>query len=158
MPLAGDIIRASDVVAQFCRVTRTVVQSISDNSATAVAFDDELLDTYGMHSTSTNNSRITIAVSGVYDIGFTGSFAAAADYVRTFAELILNGATNIARAGGPGTSNSVPQPVNVTTQYQLDAGDYVEVQVFQDNTANAARNLEVVADRSPQFYVSRVGS
>jgi hypothetical protein len=42
--------------------------------------------------------------------------------------------------------------------YQFVAGDYIEVQVFQDNTANAARTLDATDERSPEFYAARIGS
>jgi len=158
MVQAGDIIRASDISVQACRVRRTAALSISDNSATAVSFDDEDFDTDGMHSTSVNNSRITINTAGIYVVGFTGTLAGSADYVRTYAELRINGATGIARQQTSGTTSAVPQAINVTTVYLFSATDYVEVLVYQDNTANAARNLELVADRSPEFYAARIGS
>jgi len=158
MVQAGDIIRASDIAVQACRVKRTAVQSITDSSATAVAFDDEQFDTDGMHSTSVSNTRITINTAGIYVVGFTGTFVAGADYVRTYAELRIAGSIGIARQQTSGTSTSVPQAINVSTVWQFAAGDYVEVLVFQDNTANAARNLELVASRSPEFYAARIGS
>lgn len=159
MPTAGQIIRASDVAVQACRATRTVAQSITDNTVTTVAFDDELFDTDGMHSVSVNNSRITIVTAGFYMVGFNGTFAAGSDYVRTFAELVMNvGATSLGRNQTPGTSTSVQQTLHVSCMHQFDAGDYIEVQIYQDNTAGAARNLEVTADRSPQFWAARIGS
>lgn len=158
MPTAGQVVRASDVVVQECSVNRTVAQSITDATTTTVAFDAEITDTDGMHSTSVNNSRITIQTAGVYSVGFVGSFAAAADYVRTSATILLNGTAGIARGQTPGTSTSAPQILWANRVYRFAVGDYIEVELFQDNTANAARNLEVVANRSPEFYAARIGS
>lgn len=158
MPNAGDIIRASDVAVQGCRVTRTAVQSITDATLTSVAFDAEVFDNDGMHDTVTNNSRITIVTAGIYWVGFTGMFAGAADYTRCFATLRINGTTEIARTPLQSTSTSTTPQLAVSTAYEFDAADYIEVQVFQDNTANAARNLEQTADRSPEFFATRIGS
>jgi hypothetical protein len=158
MVRAGDVVLASDISVQACRVNRTAVLSIPDSSATTVTFDAELFDTDGMHSTVTNSSRITINTAGIYVVGFVGTMQARSDYVRTLSEIILNGAVSIGRQGGPGTSSSVPQTMNASCVYQFAAGDYVEVTVFQDNSANAASNLEQVSDRSPQFYAARIGS
>jgi hypothetical protein len=157
MPSAGEVIRASDVAVQACRVTRTAVQSVSDNSLTVVAFDDERFDTDTMHDTVTNNSRITINTAGIYVVGFNGRFPAGSDYARAFAVLRLNGTTEISRSSSAVASTNTPQ-MNVTTVHQFDATDYIEVQVFQDNTANTARDLEQVADLSPEFYAARIGA
>ena len=143
---------------QACRVSRVAAQSITDNSITTVNFDDEIFDTAGMHSTSVSNSRITINTAGIYIVGFTGHFASGNDYARTLGILLLNGTTDIARAQNTGTAVTVQQYINLNTVYQFDVADYVEVQVYQDNTASAARNLEVRADRSPQLSAARIGS
>lgn len=156
MVTAGEVIRASDVAVQACRVNRTAALSIAAATTTVVAFDAEEFDTDGMHSTVTNNSRITINKSGFYVVGFNGTLAASSAYIRTFAELRINGTTGIARSQSPGTSVSVQQTLGVHTVYQFDAGDYVEVQVFQDS--GGSKNLEVTADRSPEFYAARIGS
>lgn len=155
---AGDVIRASDVTVQACRVMRTVAQSIPDNALTTVAFDDELFDNTGMHSTTTNNSRITAVVAGYYTIGFKGLLAGAADYVRTFAILVLNGSTEIARSPFGNLPISTTPQLAVDTLWHLSVGDYVEVQIYQDRSPNASANLEVTADRSPEFYAARIGS
>lgn len=158
MVRAGEVIRASDVAVQACRVTRSAVQSIPDNAVTTVAFDAEEFDTDGMHSTVTSNSRITINTAGFYIVGFNGLLAGAADYTRTFAILIANGSTEIARSSFGNLPISTTPQLDVTTVDQFDAGDYIEVQVYQDNTVNAARNLEQTAARSPEFYAARIGS
>ena len=155
MVRAGDIIRASDVAVQACRVTRSSALSIPDGGAvTTVGFDAEVFDTDGMHSTVTNNSRITIQTAGFYTVGFNGTLATDAAYVRSFCEVVLNGSTSLGRSQTPGVSSQ--QTLSISTVYQFDVGDYVELQVFQDSTA--AHNLEVTADRSPEFWAARIGS
>lgn len=158
MPSAGDLVRASDVAVQACRVTRTTAQSIGDNTLTSVAFTAERFDTDTMHDNATNNTRITINTAGIYTIGFCGTFAAGNDYTRAFALLRLNGTTEIARGAQVETTTVVQPQVAVHTVDQFEAGDYIEVQVYQDNTANTSRNLEQTDDRSPEFYAARIGS
>lgn len=158
MVRAGDVIRATDISVQTCRVTRPSTQSIPDNALTTVAFDSEEFDTDSMHSTVTNNSRITFNTAGFYIVGFNGILQTGSDYVRTFATLVANGSTEIARSSfGNLPINTTPQ-LAVTTVYQFSVGGYLEVQVYQDNTANTARTLEASADRSPEFYAARIGS
>lgn len=158
MVSAGQVIRAADVAVQACRVTRTTAQSLPDASTATVNFDDEAFDTDGMHDVATNNSRITINEAGIYIVGFNGDLTAGTDYTRIVVTLVINGTTGIARSHHNSTTSSVTQVVGVNTVYQFQAGDYVEVQIFQDNTANTARDLLVTADRSPVFYAARIGS
>jgi hypothetical protein len=157
MPLAGEIVRASDVNTPACRVTRTAAQSIADATTTAVAFTTERFDNDGMHDNSTNNSRITFISAGIYVVGFHGLLAGGNDYIRCFAMLRVNGATEIARGPQVSTATSVQPQIMANTIHSFNAGDYVEALVFQDNSANAARNLEQTDDRSPEFYAARIG-
>jgi hypothetical protein len=157
MPLAGEIIRASDVNCPACRVTRTAVQGIPDaGTPTAVAFTSERFDNDGMHDNATNNSRITFISAGIYVVGFHGMLAAAGDYVRAFCIIRLNGATELCRSTAAVAATATPQ-MDVSTVDSFAAGDYVEALVFQDNAANAARNLEQTDRRSPEFYAARIG-
>jgi len=158
MVKAGDIIRASDIAVKSCRANRTSAQSIPHATLTIVAFNSELFDTDGMHSTVTNNSRITIQTAGVYDVGFNGAFAAGSDYTRVRAILRMNGATDIVIGPIGASSSPVEQPVMVSTQYEFDVGDYIEVRVDHINGASAARDLVNVTDRSPHFWATRIGS
>lgn len=158
MPLAGQIIRASHAFTPACRVTRTAVQSIPDaGTPTAVEFTSERFDNDTMHDTSTNNTRITFTSAGIYVVGFHGMFAGAADYNRAFCIIRLNGVTELCRSTPYASSVSTTPQLDVSTMDSFVAGDYVEALVFQDNTANVARNLEQTDRRSPEFYAGRIG-
>jgi hypothetical protein len=157
MPLAGEIIRASDVNSPACRVTRTAVQSIPDNTVTAVAFTSERFDNDAMHNNVTNNTRITFTSAGIYVVGFHGMFAGAADYSRVFCIIRLNGATELCRSSPAVAGVSTTPQIDVSTMSNFAAGDYVEALVFHDNTANVARDLEATDQRSPDFYAARIG-
>jgi hypothetical protein len=146
------------VDAQGCRLTRTAVQSCNNATQTIVNFDAEISDNNAMHSTVTNNSRITINVAGLYVAGFSGEFATAADYQRVMASILLNGATVIARDQIPGTVTNAPARPTATTVRHFDAGDYIEAQAFHQNGAATARNLTLNTEYSPIFYAARIGS
>lgn len=155
MVSAGQVIRASDVAVQACRVGRAATQSIPNTTNTLVAFDTEDFDTNGMHSTTVNNSRITIQTAGIYVVSFTGQLAGATTYVRTMAMLYLNGANVLANDQRGGFTANVPQRLNLAIVYQFDAGDFIEIQLYQDS--GASRLLEV-SDLSPWFAAARIGS
>jgi len=145
------------VATQFARVTSTANQSITNNTQTTVAFDDELYDNNDMHDNAVNNSRITINVPGIYTVGFNGEFASGADYNRVIGSILVNGATVITREQTPGTGVAAPPRVGATTSRRFAAGDYIEAQVFQSNTALAARNLLFLSEYSPIMYAARIG-
>lgn len=141
-----------------CRVYHTAAQSVPNNTDTVAAFNSERYDTAGLHSTSTNTSRITFPVAGLYLLTFNGEFAAAADYTQTFCYIRLGGATIIG-FGNTGAANTVSEArfLNVATTYKFAAAEYVEVVVKQSNSAAAARNLNTAANRSPEFTATWVG-
>lgn len=140
-----------------CGVTHSANQSITDNTETTVAFDTERFDTNAMHDNVTNNSRITINTAGVYIVTFTGRFATAADYDLVTFRLKLNATTNIGVHSQRGTGLNTFQQFTVTRTYKFVVTDFVEATVYQDNTANAARNLELLGNISPEFTACWVG-
>lgn len=157
MVSAGQVARAADVAVQACRVSRTVSQSIPDQVDTVVAFDAEKFDNDDMHDVTTNNSRITINHAGFYEVGFHGRFQSAADYRAVLASINLNG-NSIGQILIPGTTISLPQRVSISTMSKFEVGDFLEVTVYQDNTANVSRTLDMSPDYSPEFWAARIGS
>lgn len=151
-----DALRAGLIEQPCCRVTRTAVLSIPDASLTAVNFTAERFDTDTMHDNTTNNTRITFTQAGVYTVGFHGSLDNGTDYTRLFAVLRKGGATEIARSTNGNGSSSSGAMIDVSTVYKFAAAEYVEVLILQDNSANVARDLLQVDDRTPEFYACRV--
>lgn len=141
-----------------CRVYHDTTQSIPDNTPTTVAFNSERYDTASMHDTVTVNSRITIPVGGLYAVSFTGQLAGANDYDTAYAQ-ILSGATVVGR--GPIVGKAVYAAtgliVEANTLWKFAIGDWVTVQVYHDNTANVARNLEVGGSYSPELALTWIG-
>ena len=141
-----------------CRVYHNANQSVNDNTLTVMAFNSERYNTDTMHNTVTNNSRITIKTAGLYVVGFHGGFTAANDYSVAGAYLRLNGTTHIAvNSGGRALTGSSNLYVGVVTTYKFAVNDYVEIQVHQDNTTNVARNIETLANYSPEFWATWIG-
>jgi hypothetical protein len=115
------------------KTRRTAVQSIPNNTFTAVAFTAaDTWDTDGFHSTTTNNSRITVpaGLGGIYHVIGSVNFAAGADNTR-LVKIQLNGSSDVTvyqgtnGVGGPAFAVSVPNMV------QLAAGDYIELVCYQ---------------------------
>lgn len=141
-----------------CRVYNNAAQSITDNTETTVAFNSERYDTDSMHSTSVNTSRITFNTAGLYVVGFLLEFTAAADYFLCYASLRLNGTTQIDEASSFGIASAASAvKLRAVTTYKFAANDYLEIRAYQDNTANAARNLQVAGQRAPEFWATWAG-
>jgi hypothetical protein len=120
-----------------CRLTKSGTQSIANNTTTAVTFDVEDIDDGGMHSTTTNTSRITIPTGGggTYLIGAHAEFAQNATGIRTLL-LVVNGTSTQSTVRDNSPSGSNATRLACTTLVSLVAGDYVEAQVVQTSGGN----------------------
>jgi hypothetical protein len=119
------------------RALRTATQSILDGASTAVALtatDD--FDSNSMHSTSVNNTRVTIPAGGdgVYLVGHGEEWAGNATGSRA-GTIKLNGSTDITgteiRVANAGGSTAVRSAA--ATAYQFSAADYIELYVLQNS-------------------------
>lgn len=142
-----------------CRVYHNTTQAVPDSNFTTVTFNSTRHDSANLHDPVTLNSRITIPTAGVYDIGFVGSLAARTDYLIIYGDLYLNGATIIdyykQHPSNPANDNRL---IKLGTQYKFAAGDYVQVRIYQDNTANASPNLEAISAYSPEFWATLIAA
>lgn len=137
-----------------CRVYNSALQTIANNSLVALTFDSERYDNGGMHSTSSNTSRITAATAGVYAMAVAISWAANSVGIRVVT-IRLNGTTRI-------VSNNIPTSVtgggvdeNCGTVYRLAASDYVEAMVYQDSGGNL--DVALVGNYSLEFACQWIG-
>ena len=137
-----------------CRVYHGSAQSWpSTASSAASAFNSERYDTDGMHSTVTNNSRITINTAGLYLIGGHGEFAANSSGTR-FIGIRVNGSAYIAASlhDVAGTLNGY---VSIATVYKFAATDYAELYFAQ--TSGSTLNLASAVATSPEFHATWIG-
>jgi hypothetical protein len=112
----------------------TATQSIPDATDTEVAFDGETTDVGAMHDNVTNNSRLTVPVGGdgTYILSCGIEFAADATGFR-HVRFLKNGATLLALNTHPNLGASDVVRPSLTTAADLVAGDFVEVQVYQNS-------------------------
>jgi hypothetical protein len=127
---------------------QAAVQSVANNAWTSLALDSTVVDSYGMHSNSVNNSRGTAQVAGWYLAFAASSWVSAAGTSRG-ARITKNGA---AIAGGavviPPTAAgtyAVASPAVITF---LNVGDYVEAQGFQQSGGALSTSVNADADCS----------
>lgn len=138
------------------RVYHNANQSIANNTATSLAFNSERSDTDAFHDPSTNNSRLTVptGLGGTYLITGHVQFGSNTTGLRAI-YILLNGTTVIADHEMI-TNASDPRRFSIATAYPLVQGDYVELGVYQNS--GGALNVEVSANRSPEFSISLLGA
>ena len=108
--------------------------NVSSGTVTAVAFAAaDLFDTDGYHSTSSNNTRITVpsGLGGRYlCVGYVALSANASGSRQ--AHFRVNGSA-VRRCVSQANAASQPWETTLTSSILLSVGDYVELIVFQDS-------------------------
>lgn len=112
------------------RVGKSVGQSISGGTITALSWNIEIYDTNGYHDNSTNNTRLTAPMAGYYRIGGRVEWSANTTNRRTLAYKI-NGAGYTAMSKAVATDGENYQ--SFSDEIFLNANDYVEIVVHQDS-------------------------
>lgn len=112
--------------------TQSTSQSINSNSWTAISLNTEQVDTYGGHSTSTNNSRYVAQVPGWYSVCGVVCWTANGTSFRG-SRIHVNGASvqGSAQMTQFSASGSTTGVATAVRSVQLAAGDYVEVAGYQ---------------------------
>lgn len=141
-----------------CRVYNDAAISVAHNTVQALTFNTERFDPTGMHSTAALTGRITFTTAGLYHVGGGAELAAATDYTHRVIQVRLNGTTTLASINyGPLTDVTIPSHMAISTLYKFAAADYIELTVYHENGAAAARNAAVSANYSPEFWAVWVG-
>lgn len=142
-------------LSQGVRVFNSANLTIDTGSWTTLTFDSESYDLNGMHSTSSNTSRLTAQRAGVYSIFGSIRFATSSSGTLRGVRIVVNGSVIIALDLRP--PNGAASTVNITIAscYKLAVNDYVELQVYQDTGGNL--NVERASAYSPEFGMQQVG-
>lgn len=135
------------------RARASAATSVAHNTNTYLPFDTEDYDTDAFHSTSTNNSRLTVpaGLAGTYVVGFSVLFAAGTQTTSAWIE-VNRAATRFAWQQTPNdaTNGTLLQGSDFLG---LNAGDYIEARVFQ----NSGGAINVNGNTSCSFWMFRVG-
>lgn len=118
-----------------CIVWREASQSIGNATFSEIAFNSpDIRDTDGFHSTATNNGRMTVptGLGGLYMVGANVGWDSSPTGHR-IVRLRKNGTTLIGTVDGPSSPTGFAPFQNVNTVAFLNAGDYVEVIVWQNS-------------------------
>lgn len=108
-------------------------QSIASGNFVSLSLDATDRDYYGMHSNSTNPSRATAIVAGVYEVSGTVSWPSNATGARG-CRIAYNGSAVLGSASFTGTTNGDVYAITTPAFHvQMAVGDYVEIQGFQSS-------------------------
>lgn len=130
------------------RVGRNASQSINAAATAAVQFNIERWNIGGLWS-SGNPTRLTASEDGVYQI--VGNARVSGSFRHEY-KIRLNGSTIIAQQEQP------DQPIDgtiVATQYQLSAGDYVELVIT--SASSGPESITSHSQWAPEFMMTRIG-
>lgn len=145
------LIAGSEIPA--CRVRHSTTQSTTDGTFKLVGFDSEDYDTASMHDTVTNNSRLTVPVSGKYLIQAVIEFAANGTGMRAVYYRI-NGGADIYLSTEPAVAGaSTKHRITAVTIDDLAANDYVEIRVKQ--TSGGSLNITNAQSHATLTYLGR---
>ena len=138
------------------RVYNTGNVTIPNNTQTAIPLDSERYDTHAFHSTVTNPSRLTIpaGMAGYYHMGGSFQWAVSGAPSLRLAIIQLNGTTPIA-VNGYQAANAANTYSNISCDYHLAVGDYVELHAYQLSAADL--DIQANIAWSPELWIHRVG-
>jgi hypothetical protein len=130
-------------------VGRTASQAVANNTVTTIAFTAEAFDSANLHDT-TNNTRLTAPVAGLYQISANIKWGGVNPAGSRSLSILKNGAVELedARAAFDGVLSQ-----SVTGLISMAAGDFAEVQVFQDS----GTSLSLLAPPGLAFSMVKVG-
>jgi len=114
------------------KVTHNASQSVTSGVLFVMAFNAERWDNDAMHSTTTNNSRLTIKTAGRYLIVASVGFESNAAGARA-ATIRKNGNTPIATVVTPAAGGGNRTILTPSTIAGCSVNDYFEVEVYQDS-------------------------
>lgn len=151
MPLSGEPVRASDRDIQYLASLRAAaVQSIPDNSPTALNFDTDDIDDDNGHSPSSSTSKYFVQRDGRFEVGGVASHGTSTAGTSRNFSLYVNGSavTGATVSSGPRTVGTGSFQQNLTgCIVQLIVGDYIELWLTQNSGGalnTAANSLMII--------------
>ena len=145
---------AGDISARVFNSTDISVPQLTLGNWQTLSFNSERWDTANLHDTATNTSRLNAPAAGKYYIFTNITWETPLGSGLWGLRILLNGKTPIAEQTLPNNGASYRTSMSVGTLYALAAGDYVEVQVFQNSGGFLA--VKQITATSPEFGMTKV--
>ncbi|MBA7580361.1 hypothetical protein ES708_22252 [subsurface metagenome] len=148
MPLTG----AGGLPFVGCRLWRNANEATANNTWEYLDWTTEVFDAGGMVDLVANPSRITIPVTGLYELGFYLEWEINPVGKRA-GQVNLNGVTTVVRHVLD-AQTTVETPNLHCTLEEFVAGDFIELRVIQDS--GGALNVLTGNFYKPVFWCYRV--
>jgi hypothetical protein len=121
-----------------------------------LTFNSERWDDAGYHDTVTNTSRFTIPQPGRYRIGGHVRFDANATGIRGI-RITENAGSILGQVTVPTITDGNQLVLSVMTEMELSAGDYVELDAFQNSGGALTLVLSSGGNlQNLEFWISRI--
>lgn len=156
--LASGAPSAGDITFVGAKAYHSTTQAVSAGASVACSLNSEEFDTSGFHDNSTNNSRLTVPVTGYYVFEGhmrispdTASNPETAAWLRRDGTTALRGSAFDFNVPPPGTQDMPGSELGTPpTTVHLTAGQYVELMVYSANavtigSANAESSTSLTA-------------
>lgn len=143
---AADVYRALNVPR--VRIARSSTQAIATATVSTIGFDNpqpaSAWDSDSFYDPAASTTRVTVNTPGCYDVKASVAWAGSAGGTIRVAWLHKNGSA-ATRYGSDARAPFAAAQVfcNISTEMQLNRGDYIELIVFQDSGGNL--NITTVA-------------
>lgn len=124
------------LASAICQARQTVAQTLTTATPTALTCDAEDVDSTGMHSTSSNTSRLTAVYPGWYQVCCAPAYAANTTGRRMGGNRVNGTALNGGRTAFPATAASAAKVVSPVQLAYLNAADYYEGEGTQESGGN----------------------
>jgi hypothetical protein len=144
----------NDISVRVFNSTDITVPQLKPGEWTSLTFDSERWDTANLHETATNSGRLKAPAAGKYYIFANITWETPLGSGLWGLRLQLNGKTVIAEQTMPNTAAQFRISMSVGTLYALAAGDYVEVQVFQNSGSPLL--IRHISATSPEFGMAKL--
>ena len=111
-------------------INRTTTFNIPENTITPLPLPTELYDNSAMHEPGADETRITVPISGLYQVTATATYADNATGTRAMF-IRRNGSTTLAHTVRPAVAGSNINSLQISTVVRLTASQYVELCFYQ---------------------------
>jgi len=150
--LDGNVPKYGDAIdPNVVKVYRSLATSIPNGGSATITWDQEVWNPTGMHSTSTNPTRLTAPVAGKYRFDAQVGYTSNATGYRSLA--VTQNANPVARSTSQ-AANGATHVQAVSGEVQMAAGDYLEVVVGQNS--GGALNTTTGVDQT-SMSMRRIG-
>jgi len=150
---AGSLTATGAAAFSGCKVTRSAVQTLSDNTLTAIQWDQESYDTDAYHDNASNNTRLIAPATGYYLVEATLKWAVSTAGTQRYADIYQDGTTVRASTNAYFAASGVAPAINHVAVVQLNSTQYVELRMYQDTGGN----LDTGNSSGFHASISRIG-